>query len=171
MADFTYLHVLKALSWTSCQKSALLFSKSSVLWKFGCDCDVDVSHTHSRVMCHAWDNGTWDNGWRSFWSSFSLSVLSGGYIVPNEAHWLLGDGWKKFCGSDSKESPCNAGNPSLTPGSGRFSREENDYPLQYSCLENSMDRRAWWVTVMESQRVGHDWATNTQKAETFSVYT
>ena len=59
------------------------------------DVTVNVSHTHSRVMCHAWDNGTWDNGWRSFWSSFSLSVLSGGYIVPTEAHWFLGDGLKK----------------------------------------------------------------------------
>ena len=34
-------------------------------------------------------------------------------------------------------------------------------PLQYSCLENSMDRGAWWVAVMGSQRVEHDWETNT----------
>ena len=33
------------------------------------------------------------------------------------------------------------------------------YPLRYSCLENPMDRGAWWATVMGSQRVGHDWAT------------
>ena len=30
------------------------------------------------------------------------------------------------------------------------------HPLQYSCLENPMDRRAWWATVLESQRVGND---------------
>ena len=41
-------------------------------------------------------------------------------------------------------------------GSGRFSGEGNGNPLQYSCLGNPMDRRAWWVTVGGSQRVGHD---------------
>ena len=45
--------------------------------------------------------------------------------------------------SDGKESACNAGDPGLIPGSGRFSGEGNGYPIQYSCLENSMDRRAW----------------------------
>ena len=45
-------------------------------------------------------------------------------------------------GSDGKESACSAGDPGLTPGSGRSPREENGYPLQYSCLENSMDRGA-----------------------------
>ena len=34
-----------------------------------------------------------------------------------------------------------------SPGLGRFPGEENGYPLQYSCLENSMDRGAWWATV------------------------
>ena len=33
------------------------------------------------------------------------------------------------------------------PGSGRSPREGNDYPLQYSCLENPMDRGAWWAMV------------------------
>ena len=46
-------------------------------------------------------------------------------------------------GSDGKESVCNAGDP----GSGRSPGEENGNPLQYSCLENSMDREAWWATV------------------------
>ena len=35
----------------------------------------------------------------------------------------------------------------LIPGSGRFSGEGNDNLLQYSCLENPMDRRVWWATV------------------------
>ena len=51
------------------------------------------------------------------------------------------------CGSDSKESACNAGDPGLIPGSGRSPGEWNGYPLQYSCLENSMDRRAWQAIV------------------------
>ena len=50
-------------------------------------------------------------------------------------------------GSDGKESACNAGDPGLIPGLGRSPREENGYSLQYSCLENSMDRGAWWATV------------------------
>ena len=50
-------------------------------------------------------------------------------------------------GSDSKESACNAGDPGLIPGLGRFPGEENGNPLQYSYLENSMDRGAWCVKV------------------------
>ena len=50
-------------------------------------------------------------------------------------------------GSDSKESACNVGDLGLIPGSGRFPGEGNDNPLQYSCLENSMDRGAWGATV------------------------
>lgn len=38
---------------------------------------------------------SWDNGWRSFWSSSSLSILSEGYITPSGAYWFLQDGWKK----------------------------------------------------------------------------
>ena len=48
---------------------------------------------------------------------------------------------------DHKESACNAGGLGLIPGSGRSPGEGNGYPLQYSCLENSMDRGAWLVTV------------------------
>ena len=50
-------------------------------------------------------------------------------------------------GSDGKESACNAGDPGLIPGSGRSPGEENDNLLHYSCMENSMDRRAWQATV------------------------
>ena len=50
-------------------------------------------------------------------------------------------------GSDGKEPACNARDPGLTPGSGRSSGEGIGYTLQYSCLENSMDRGAWWATV------------------------
>ena len=50
-------------------------------------------------------------------------------------------------GSDSKESSCNAGDLGLIPGLGRSLGDGNGYPFQYSCLENSMDRGAWWATV------------------------
>ena len=50
-------------------------------------------------------------------------------------------------GSYGKESACNAGVLGLIPGSGRFPGEGDSNPLQYSCLENSMDREAWRATV------------------------
>ena len=46
-----------------------------------------------------------------------------------------------------KESACNAGDLGSIPGLGRSSGEGNGNPLQYSCLENTMDRGAWKVTV------------------------
>ena len=50
-------------------------------------------------------------------------------------------------GSEGKESAHSAGDPGLIPRSGRPPREGNGYPLQYSCLENPMDRGAWWTAV------------------------
>ena len=50
-------------------------------------------------------------------------------------------------GSDGKESACNAEDPGSIPGLGRSPGEENGSPFQYSCLENSMDRRTWRATV------------------------
>ena len=50
-------------------------------------------------------------------------------------------------GSDGKASACNAEDPGSIPGSGRSPGEGNGNPLQYSCLENSMDGGAWWATV------------------------
>ena len=58
--------------------------------------------------------------------------------------------------SDGKESACNAGDPGLVPGLGRSPGEGNGNPLQYSCLENPMDRGAWQAnSPWGSQRVGH----------------
>ena len=52
-----------------------------------------------------------------------------------------------FTFQDDKESACSARDLGLITGSGRSPGEGNGYPLQYSCLENSMDRGARWVTV------------------------
>ena len=48
-------------------------------------------------------------------------------------------------GSDSKESASNAGDLDSVSELGKSPGEGNGYPHQYSCLENSMDRRAWWA--------------------------
>ena len=50
-------------------------------------------------------------------------------------------------GSLVKKEPANAVNSSLIPGSRRSPAEGNGNPLQYSCLENPMDRGAWWAIV------------------------
>ena len=50
-------------------------------------------------------------------------------------------------GSDGKESACNTGDLGSIPGAGRFPGEGNGYPLQYSCMKNSMDKEVWWATV------------------------
>ena len=50
-------------------------------------------------------------------------------------------------GSVGRESACNAGDLGLIPGLVRSHGEGNGHPLQYSCLENPMDRRAWWTTL------------------------
>ena len=61
-------------------------------------------------------------------------------------------------GSEVKNLPANSGDTDLIPGLGRYPGGGNGNPLQYSCLENSMDRGAWWATVHGSQRVGGDLA-------------
>ena len=88
--------------------------------------------------------------------AFALTILS---CLENFFFFL----WQCTCfsgGSHSEESACNAGNPGSIPGLGRYPGEGNGYPLQYPCLKNSMDRGAW-LQSMGSQRVRHDWATNT----------
>ena len=56
------------------------------------------------------------------------------------------------CGSAGRESSSNVGDLGSIPGLGRFPKEGKGYPLQYSCLENSMD----CIEFMALQRVGHD---------------
>ena len=64
-------------------------------------------------------------------------------------------------GSDGKESTCNAGGLGSIPGLGGYPGTWNGYPLQYSCLENSMDRGARGLQSLGQQRVRHDWVTFT----------
>ena len=67
-----------------------------------------------------------------------------------------------FPGSlDGKGSACYAGYPGLIPGLGRSPGKRNDHPLQYSCLETSMDRGACRAAVLGVAKSRHDWETNT----------
>ena len=72
-----------------------------------------------------------------------LKVLSDQFFVgPNPTLGFPG-------GSDGKESAHNAGDPGSIPGLGRSTGGGYGKALQYSCLENSMDRGSWWTTVHE----------------------
>ena len=64
-----------------------------------------------------------------------------------------------------KKSACNSGDPGSIPGSGRSPGAGNDNSLQYSCLENPMDRGAWRATVHGFIRVRHDLATKPPPTE------
>ena len=63
--------------------------------------------------------------------------------------------------SDSKESTFNARDQGSIPGSGRSHGEGNGYPFQYCCLENPMDRGAWWATVHGIAKSWKNWVTFT----------
>ena len=67
----------------------------------------------------------------------------------------------------TNKSAWNIGDLGLTPGLGRPSREGNGNPLQYSCLENSMDREAWWATVHRVAEL--DMIKGTQRARAHTV--
>ena len=86
------------------------------------------------------------------WSSLLFITLlwSFGYCSRKRKTVFLG-------GSDDKESSCNAEDPGLIHGLGRSSGEANGKPLQYSCLENSLDRGARWAMGLQSWI----WLTNT----------
>ena len=63
----------------------------------------------------------------------------------------------QICGSDGKESACTARDAGSIPESERSPGEGNGNPLQYSCLENSINRGAWQATVpIGLQRVRHN---------------
>ena len=64
--------------------------------------------------------------------------------------------WGFSIGTDSKESAYNVADPALIPGSGRFPGEGNGNPLQYSCLEKSIDWGGCWVIVHGLQWVWRD---------------
>ena len=73
-----------------------------------------------------------------FHFSFTFIVL----VIFTKLH-LIGISEAILGGSDGEESACNAGDTDSIPESRRAPGEGNGYPLQYSCLENSMDRGAW----------------------------
>ena len=77
---------------------------------------------------------------------WGLETLHVDFLFQSNFYWsIIALGFPG--GSDGKKSACNVGNPGLIPGLGRSPGEGNGNPLQYSCLEDPMDRGAWWATV------------------------
>ena len=75
------------------------------------------------------------------------NLLRQGIITASHPTTTTKEGMGFPGGSDCKESACNEGDPGSIPGSGITPGGGNGNPLQYSCLENSMDRGAWQATV------------------------
>ena len=74
------------------------------------------------------------------------------WYISGFAQWL-----------SAKVSACSAGDMDLIPGLRRCSEEGNGNPLQYSCLENSMNKGTWWTIVHGGhRRVGHNSGTKTK---------
>ena len=95
--------------------------------------------------------------WPKYWS-FSFSIIPSKSIL--EFFYLLNT--MSFPdGSDGKESACNAGDLGLIPESERSPGEGHGYLLQYSCLENFIDRGTWQATVHGIANSLTHWMTNT----------
>ena len=92
---------------------------------------------------------------------FNINPFMGSLkICLFSAHYAPVWGFPK--GSASKESVCNQDlQETQVLGSERSPGGGHGNPLQCSCLENPMDRGAWWAAVLESQSLGHDWVTDT----------
>ena len=110
--------------------------------------------------CHHWLNGR-ESGWTlgvgdgqgglACWDSWGRKESdTTEWLNWTELNWREDWSSKNFPGgSVGKDSACIAGDLGSIPGSGKSPGEGNGNPLQYSCLENPMDRGAWWATVHE----------------------
>ena len=105
---------------------------------------------------------------RKTWKQPSCSSVGEKINCGPSRQWTISQCWKEIIyqammgfpgGSVSKESACNAGDPGLIPGSGRFPGEGNGNPLQHSSLGNPMDRGTWQATVHGVTRGQHNLGT------------
>ena len=111
---------------------------------------------HHQLNRHDFEQAPGDGqgqGKVACWSPWGCKEVDMTEWVNNNKNICLGSPG----GSEGKESARGAGDLDLIPELGRCPGEENDYPLQCSCLENSMDRGGLWATVHGVQRVGHNW--------------
>ena len=111
----------------------LMDRRLSKLWELVMDREAWRAAVHGVVKVR--------HNWVTELNRVSLSLFEYPLIFPG--------------GSVSIESTYNAGDPGFDPWVGRSPGKGNGNPLQYSCLENPMDREAWWATVNGVARVGN----------------
>ena len=87
-------------------------------------------------------SATWETPLKRFTNIYEITVSYAYYLFRAS----LIDQW-------ANHLPANTGDPDLIPGSGRSPGEGNGNPLQYSCLENPMDRGAWQAQSTGSQEL------------------
>ena len=92
----------------------------------------------------------WQGGWMSCWGPGWVRLGDCQWYIwrwsPAHLNTLVGTSLGFPAGSDGKESACNAEDLGSIPGLGRSHGGGHGNPLQFSCLENPMDRGAWWAT-------------------------
>ena len=94
-----------------------------------------------------------------------LLMLPPQLVAPVQGMWSMSGPWASQVVLVLKNLPANAEDmrPGFNPGAGRSPVEGHDNLLQYSCLENPLDRGAWWATV---HRVTKSWTRVKQLAHT-----
>ena len=139
----SFIWIAPVFSLTPCFSSRISFRRSHwlyVLHELGILGSVTVSQ--SFLVFHDLDS------LEEYWSRSLSNVPQFGlfdiFLKIRLGLWFFGG---LADGSDSKESTCNAGDCGSIPGVGRSPTEKNGNPLQYSCLENPMDRGGWWATL------------------------
>ena len=121
---------------------------------YGCESWAIKKAEHRRI--DAFELWSWRRLLRDPWTArrSNQSILKG--INPEYSLEGLMLKWGFPCSSVGKESACNAGDLGSIPESGRSRGEGNGNPLQYSCLENPMDKGAWRAIVHGVARVRHN---------------
>ena len=102
-------------------------------------------------------------------SYLCVTYFSAGILTDTEFYWIdlpqSFFSWRGFPGGSAvKNLPGNAGDVGSVSGRGGSPGAGNGNPLQYSCLENPLDRGAWWATCSpwSCNRAGHDLSTKQQ---------
>ena len=102
----------------------------------------------SLTGCRPWGHKEWDMTEQLNWTELNWSDIREDDSVIKRTRILINATSLDFPGgSEGKVSAYNAGDMGSIPGTGRSPGEGNGNPLQYSCLENPMDRGAWETTV------------------------
>ena len=121
---------------------------SEILQQSQCDMNKGGAFGHLDLVCTL----------QVWWAiSKPLKATPEDRTISTSSSFLSVQSWHHI----GKESACSAGDPGSIPRLGKSPGEGNGNPLQYSCLENPLDRGAWQATVHGVARVGHDWTTNT----------